>query len=305
MSQPTLALQDVRGLRKQPDFMKGETVEHFGSNSQWIWKRRDCSRSPALTFKSQAVRVLRPQTIPTVMAVLTCLVMGCTTTKPSDWQQSLWQTENRTNRTPEIGRLESGEIEFDVIVTEFQETTFVPYYPYEPKVGLTFMAVSVTCRNLSGEMLQLLTNPIQMIDPFQSLVNEIPIPQELIQFYGGRFAASANVHGVVEDFRAPHRAAYHSQLYRQRFSSVPLPVGVSTSWTQYYPYSPHKAGPIKVILLGHGHIRDTVPFVRVPEPPRLIPPPSNPPTPEISAEVLVIGIALGIVGAIYLLNQVN
>ena len=243
MSQPTLVLQGVRGLRKQPDFMKGETVEHSGSNSQWIWKQRDCSRSPALTFKSQAVRVLKPQTIPN--------------------------------------------------------------YPYEPKVGLTFMAVSVTCRNLSGEMLQLLTNPIQMIDPFQSLVNEIPIPQELIQFYGGRFAASANVHGVVEDFRAPHRAAYHSQLYRQRFSSVPLPVGVSTSWTQYYPYSPHKAGPIKVILLGHGHIRDTVPFVRVPEPPRLIPPPSNPPTPEIPAEVLVIGIALGIVGAISLLNQVN
>ena len=106
-------------------------------------------------------------------------------------------------------------------------------------------------------------------------------------------------------FRQLHREPYHPQLYSQRFSAILLLVRVAISWTQYYPYSPYTAGPIKIFLLREGHTVDEVSFVRVPKAPRSIPSPPKPPTLEISGNTMVVGIALGIVGAIYLLNQTN
>ena len=143
-----------------------------------------------------------------------------------------------------------------MVLTEFKETTFQPYYPYESNVGSTVIAVSVTCLNRRGGPFQLLTTPIQMIDSFQRLVNEIPVPRLLSDVYDAssrlRFTSpsSGSVYGLVEDFHALERQPWHSHLYIQRFTSVSLPSNVSTSWTQYYPISPYASGPLKILLRG-------------------------------------------------------
>ena len=241
-----------------------------------------------------------------IILALSMLVAGRATSKPPQWHQSLWRAQNPRDVTPEIGSLKSSGIEFNVILTEFKQTDFMQYYPYSPQVTPTYLAISITCRNRSNETLRLPTSPVQMINASQTLAREILFQRVMREVYRERTlnmlysVSEADVEGVVSEFLEPHRGMRHSQLYMHNFTPVSLPVGVSTSWTQYYPYTP---GPLRVLLRGDA-LSDGVSFMRVPGLNRPVNSLESY-TPRTSPEIIAVGLVLGIVGAIYLLNQVN
>ena len=266
-----------------------------------------------------------------ILSLFVLFGIGCATSKPKEWRRSLWHVENHTGENPEIGILETEGLAFNIIVTEFREIAYMPYPPYETKVEPTFIAVSVTCRNQSNGTLGLEANPIQMIGPSHMLAKEFPLEHVMYELYGGEMreaaqlgrlaelsepvpvgstVSSAILAGIVEGFRASERSAIVSEMYQKEasqyqlyyhsFAPASLPASVATSWTQYYPYT---AGPIRVMLQGY-EVKDGVSFTRV-----LLPQPSltkaksrNPSTPTVA---YVVGGAIGIVIAIFLLDQTH
>ena len=189
----------------------------------------------------------------------------------------MWHVENPIDDHPEVGTLETEQMLFNVIVTEFREVVYNPNTQFEQE-NPTFIAVSVTCRNQSSETLEVQTDPIQMIDPAQMLVKELPLEHVMYKLYGGRMREAAQLgrlaelsepvpvsstipdailSGIVAGIRASERAsivnemyqkeASQYQLYYHSFAPSSLPRGIATSWTQYYPYTP---GPIRIILQG-------------------------------------------------------
>ena len=195
----------------------------------------------------------------------------------SKWQSSLWHAENPTGENPEIGTLETEELVFNVIVTEFREVVYNPSTRVK-KRNPTFIAVGVTCRNQTGETLILEASPIQVIGPSRMLVRELPLDHVMYKIYGGRLREAAQLRrldelsepvpvsstvpgaillGIVAGLRASEsesivsemyqKEASRYQLYYHSFAPASLPGGVATLWTQYYPYTP---GPIQVMLQG-------------------------------------------------------
>ena len=252
-----------------------------------------------------------------IISLLSLFVLfgsGCAAFKPK-WQNVLWHAENSANENPEIGTLETEELEFNVIVTEFREVFYNPNTQFE-REDPTFIAVSVTCRNQTGETLMLDSNPIQVIGPSRMLAKELPLEQVMYKLYGGRLreaaqlgrlselsrpvpvgstVSSAILAGIVEGLRASERTSIVSEMYQKEasqyqlyyhsFESASLPGSVATSWTQYYP---HTVGPIQVMLQGQ-KFEEGVIFA-LPPPSPLPPPP--PPKPTSSTDK-VIGIIVG------------
>ena len=266
-----------------------------------------------------------------ILSLFVLFSAGCATSKPKEWRQSLWHVENHTGENPEIGMLETEGLVFNIIVTEFREVVYMPYPPYEPKVTPTFIAVSVTCRNQGSETLVLETNPIQMIGPSHMLAKEFPLEHVRYKLYGGEMregaqlgrlaelsepvpvgstVSSAILAGIVEGLRASERSSIVSEMYQKEasqyqlyyhsFAPASLPGGVATSWTQYYPYI---TGPIKVILQGY-EVKDGVSFTRVLPSQSSLARIKSHNTPVPTA-VYVVGIAIGVVGAIFLLDQTH
>lgn len=211
-----------------------------------------------------------------LLSLFVLLSIGCATSTPK-WQNVLWHAENSTSENPEIGTLETEKLAFNVIVTEFQEIVYNPNTQFEQE-DPTFIAVSVTCRNQTGETLLLGSNPIQVIGPSRMLAKELPLEQVMYKLYGGKLREAvqlgrlaelskpvpvgstfpgAVLSGIVAGLRAAESASIVSemyekeasqyQLYYHSFDSASLPGGVATSWTQYYPYT---VGPIQVMLEG-------------------------------------------------------
>ena len=250
-----------------------------------------------------------------IISLLSLFVLfssGCATSTPK-WQNVLWRAENSTNENPEIGILETEEFEFNVIVTEFREVVYNPNTQFE-REDPTFIAVSVTCRNQTGETLMLGSNPIQVIGPSRMLAKELPLEQVMYKLYGGKLREAvqlgrlaelskpisagstfpgAVLSGIVAGLRAAESASIVNEMYQKEssqyqlyyhsFESASLPGSVATSWTQYYP---HTVGPIQVMLQGQ-KFEEGVIFAL--PPPSPLPPPPKP----TSSTDKVIGVIVG------------
>ena len=259
-----------------------------------------------------------------LLSLFVFLTIGCATST-SKWQNILWHAQNSTNESPEIGTLETEELEFNVIVTEFREVVYNPFTQFEQE-DPTFIAVSVTCRNQTGETLVLGLNPIQVIGPSQTLARELPLEHVMYKLYGGRLREATQLErlaelsepvpvgstfpgavlsGIVAGLRAAESAsivgemyqkeASQYQLYYHSFDSASLPGGVATSWTQYYPYT---VGPIQVMLQGQ-KVEEGVIFALPPPPPRL--PPSPPQSTSLTDKVIGIIVGSCILGLVSLI----
>ena len=247
---------------------------------------------------------------------------GCATSTPK-WQNVLWHAENSANQNPEIGTLETEELAFSVIVTEFREVVYNPNTQFEQE-DPTFIAVSVTCRNQTGETLMLGSNPIQVIGPSRMLAKELPLEQVMYKLYGGRLREAvqlgrlaelnkpvpvgstfpgAVLSGIVAGLRAAESASIVSEMYQKEssqyqlyyhsFDSASLPGGVATSWTQYYP---HTVGPIQVMLQGQ-KVEEGIIFALPPPPPSVL---KAKKSPALTAKIFVATCVLGVVSLIIL-----
>ena len=252
------------------------------------------------------------------------LNIGCATSTPK-WQNVLWHAENSTNENPEIGTLETEELAFNVIVTEFREVVYNPNTQFEQE-NPTFIAVSVTSRNQTSETLMLDFNPIQVIGQSQILVRELPLEHVMYKLHGGRLREAAQLgrlaelskpipagstfpgavlSGIVAGLRAAESASIVSEMYQKEtsqyqlyyhsFAPVSLPRGVATSWTQYYPYT---LGPIQVMLQGQT-VEEGISF-RLPPPPANFKQKKTKNSPSIVARIIVSSCIIGIVSLIML-----
>lgn len=264
-----------------------------------------------------------------IISLLSLFVLfgsGCAASKPK-WHNILWHAENSTNENPEIGALETEELVLNVIVTEFREVVYNPNTQFE-REDPTFIAVSVTCRNQTGETLMLDSNPIQVIGPSRMLAKELPLEQVIYKLYGGRLREAvqlgrlaelnkpvpvdstfpgAVLSGIVAGLRAAESASIVSEMYQREssqyqlyyhsFDSASLPGGVATSWTQYYP---HTVGPIQVMLQGQ-KVEEGIIFA-LPPPPVLKGKKSPSLTAKIVFTTFFVGVSLiGLAGLVSLM----
>ena len=260
-----------------------------------------------------------------IISLLSLFVLfgsGCAASKPK-WQNVLWHAENSANENPEIGTLETEKLKFNVIVTEFREVFYNPNTQFE-REDPTFIAVSVTCRNQTGETLMLSSNPIQVIGPSRMLAKELPLEQVMYKLYGGRLREAVQLErlaelsepvpvgstfpgailsGIVAGLRAAESASIVSEMYQKEssqyqlyyhsFDSVSLPGGVATSWTQYYP---HTEGQIQVLLQGQ-KVEEGIIFALPPPPPSVL---KAKKSSSLTARIIVTTCALGLMSLIIL-----
>ena len=218
-----------------------------------------------------------------ILTLLT-VITGCATPYARQWQSHLWHTPQEIHgETPEIGRLETEELTFEMICTQFRQLE---------NPTNTFIGISVSCRNDTPNTYLLEFNPLQVINAKNSIVKPLPLDHVMYKLYGGNWREAAQIgrlntpyqasygdslvdsifDAVVSVYRAYEQAAiiteFHNKealpynLYYENFAPTSLPAGISTQWTQYYPGTTDR---IRVILEG-GSIEDTIMFARPPPP---------------------------------------
>ena len=252
------------------------------------------------------------------IAILLMLLMsiGCATPYARQWERQLWQDPEKSTQTPEIGRLETETLAFDILVTKFRERR---------DQAQSFIGVSISSRNQTQDTILLSSNPIQVVDATNVLVKALPLDHVMYQLYGGNLRESAQqarlrelsqpipsgtdnlslaLSAVVEAFRATERKgiitemhikeALSIDLYYHSFTPTSLPPGVTTVWTEYYPYT---TDTMTVMLQGQ-RVEDGITFGPPPPPP---PPPPTPipiplrPTEQITRTVIGLIIVAGAV----------
>ena len=220
------------------------------------------------------------------LLILTFLTVttGCATPYARQWQSHLWHTPQEIHsETPEIGKLETEELTFEMICTQFRQLK---------NPTNSFIGISVSCRNDTPNTYLLEFNPLQVVNANDSIVKPLPLDHVMYKLYGGNWREAAQINrlntpyqafygdslvdsifdAVVSVYRAYEQAAiiteFHNKealpynLYYESFAPTSLPAGISTQWTQYYPGTTDK---IRVILEG-GSIEDTIMFARPPPP---------------------------------------
>ena len=228
---------------------------------------------------------------------MTAIVVGCAPTTQSSWEPTAWQVQGLGNDVPEVGTLQDGQFDYDIIVTDLRKVVKVydPVLELPPEVNKhpkTLIAVVVRCQNKSNGTLILDADPIQMIDASQTLGKKLTREEVIFKLYGGRMREASQL-GMLEELKKPIRtsstffgdilAAYIAaqradarafiidemyqkeytayDIFHHSFEASSLPSGVSTDWVQYYHYTP---GPIKIILQGQS-ISDGLTFISPPD----------------------------------------
>ena len=210
-----------------------------------------------------------------MLFLLILVTSGCAVSPSTYWEQSLWEIKEHQN-TVLIGEMQTGELEFNVILTEFVQVMSAPYESV--KVIPSFIAVSVTCKNKSGYDLKIGENPVQVINQNNMLSKELDIDYVMYKLYGGKLKeasqwgrltelsepiptndtfSGAILAGIVEGIRSAERSSIIHEMYQKessqyqifynQFESVVLPSNVAVSWTQYHPFD---SGPMKITLQG-------------------------------------------------------
>ena len=246
-----------------------------------------------------------------ILTLLT-VITGCATPYARQWQSHLWHTpEEIHGETPEIGRLETEELTFEMICTQFRQLE---------NPTNTFIGISVSCRNDTPNTYLLEFNPLQVVSAKNSIVRPLPLDHVMYKLYGGNRRETAQINrlntpyqasygdslvdsifdAVVSIYRAYEHATiiteFHNKealpynLYHESFAPTSLPAGISTQWTQDYPGT---TDSIRVILEG-GSIDDTIMFTR-PPPPKLK---KREPDDGVAIAILFIVIPLGIIVAV-------
>jgi hypothetical protein len=224
------------------------------------------------------------------IVILMFLGTGCAT-RTQQWQTQLWQTQNNSTEQPEIGRLETENLTFDILCTGVHKIE-------------SFVGISVSCRNHSDNTVVLEFNPIQVVDASQMLAKPLSQSHVMFKLHGGKWqekvhqerlvelsqpvATGSTFDPILEAFRGAvdealrgteksiisnelnRKQALRYDLYYQNFTRTSLPPGIATTWTEYYPYP---ADTITVMLQGQ-QVEDGVSFVppMLPQPKYLISP---------------------------------
>ena len=216
------------------------------------------------------------------MVILTAAVVGCAPATRSSWEPTAWHVQENKSSVPEIGRLQNGQFEYDIVVTDLRKVIKI----YDPVLQLpevtkhpkTMIAIAVRCRNKSNGTLNLSADPIQMIDASHTLAKKLTREEVIFKLYGGRMREASQL-GMLEELNKPIRTSptffgavlagyitaqradakafiidemYQKEytaydIFHQSFEPSSLPSGVSTDWVQYYHYTP---GPVHIILQG-------------------------------------------------------
>lgn len=221
-----------------------------------------------------------------LILLLTPLVtIGCSTPYARQWQSQLWTLPNEPDaEMKELGKLETGDLTFGLICTEFRQVG---------NPGNAIIGIGVSCRNDAGHTYELGLNPIQVINASNSIVKPLPLDHVMYKFYGGTLREALQIDrlttplqsygdslaenilsAVVNAYRSYEHGAiiteFHRKealpydLYYESFTPTSLPAGVSTQWIQYYPVT---TDTISVMLQGEA-IEDGVTF-GCPPPPKL------------------------------------
>ena len=254
------------------------------STEQWDKKQR----SDPLSLRGSGVEGMMKGTGIAILLML--IATGCATPYARQWERQLWQAQEKSTQTPEIGRLETETLDFDILVTKFRERR---------DQAQSFIGVSISSRNQTQDTILLEEDPIQVVDATNVLVKALPLDHVMYQLYGGNLRESAQqarlrelsqpipsgtdnlsiaLSAIVEAFRATERTGIITEmhikealpydLYYQSFTPTSLPPGVATVWTEYYPSTTDK---ITVMRQGQ-RVEDGITFGP--------PPPPPPPTPE-------------------------
>lgn len=225
------------------------------------------------------------------------MVAGCAPTTRSNWEPTAWHVQKNKSSVPEIGRLQNGQFEYNIVVTDFRKVV-KSYDAIEGLIGVTkhpkiLIAVAVRCRNKSNGTLNLSADPIQMIDASQTLTKKLTREEVIFKLYGGRMREASQL-GMLEELNKPIRTSptffgavlagyiaaqradarefiidemYEKEytaydIFHQSFEPNSLPSGIASDWVQYYHYT---SGPIKIILQGQ-NVSEGLTFALPPEP---------------------------------------
>ena len=219
-----------------------------------------------------------------ILLLTPLMTSGCSTPYVRQWQSQLWTLPNEAdNEMQELGKLETDDLTFGLICTEFREVG----NPSNAIIG-----IGASCRNETEDTYRLRLNPVQVIDASNSIVKPLPLDHVMYKFYGGKLRKAAQIdrlneplqsygdslagdilttvvsayrtyeHGaIITEFHRKEALPYN--LYYESFDPTSLPAGVSTQWIQYYP---NTTETITVMLQGEA-IEDGVTFGRPPPPP--------------------------------------
>ena len=229
--------------------------------------------------------------------MMTAIVVGCAPTTRSSWEPTAWQVQGLGNDVTEVGTLQDGQFDYDIIVTDLRKVVKVydpvPELPEVTKNPKTLIAVVVRCQNMSNGTLILDADPIQMIDASQTLGKKLTREEVIFKLYGGRMREASQLE-MLEELKKPIRtsstffgdilAAYIAaqradtrafiidemyqkeytvyDVFHHSFEASSLPSGVSTDWVQYYHYS---SGPVNIIFQGQ-NVSDGLTFAAPSEP---------------------------------------
>lgn len=227
------------------------------------------------------------------IAILLMLMMsiGCATPYAQQWQSQLWQVKDNTTPKTELGKLEMEDVAVGLLCTELRQVG---------SPSNAFIGINVSCRNQTDRTFTLEGNPIQVVNASQVLVHPLPLDHVMYKLYGGKLREQAQIAqlaetskpsvssgssvledvlvAVVNTYRAQERRAIITEmhlkealpydLYYQSFTPTSLPPGVTTVWTEYYPFT---TDSLTVMLQGQ-RVEDGITFGP--------PPPPPPPTPE-------------------------
>lgn len=130
----------------------------------------------------------------TGIAILLMLIAtGCATPYARQWERQLWQDQEQSTQTPEIGRLETENLDFDILVTKFRERL---------NQAQSFIGISISSRNQTQGTILLEEDPIQVVDATNVLVKALPLDQVMYQLYGGNLRESAQ-HARLRELSQP------------------------------------------------------------------------------------------------------
>jgi len=243
-----------------------------------------------------------------LMLLMLLMSIGCATPYAQQWQSQLWQVKENTTPKTELGKLEMEDVALGLLCTELRQVG---------SPSNAFIGVNVSCRNQTDRTFILEGNPIQVVNASQVLVKPLPLDHVMYKLYGGTLREQAQIAqlaetskplvssgssfveevlvAVVNTYRAQERRAIITEmhlkealpydLYYQSFTPTSLPPGVTTVWTEYYPFTTDK---ITVMLQGQ-RVEDGITFGPPPPP---LKPAQNPARATVAGGIVVGGILL-------------
>ncbi len=194
---------------------------------------------------------------------------GCSI-KVSSWQSSIWENQDKSAESKNVGKLSDSRFNYDIAVTDLRKITRYPGTEggkiIHPKI---LIGIAVRCYNNSDTAQLINDNPIQVISLDKILSKELTQDEVIFKFYGGKtkemtqiselntlndisrnsnnifiqILSDINKKSVIDDMHSKEYDTY--EVFHKSFSPISIPSGVSYDWVQYHNYI---QGPIKVIL---------------------------------------------------------